>query len=73
MKVVHQQFTEVENVHTRIAWLIKVKLCLLHVNGNKVFIEDRTTIIVSLAASVWVTLSDDINRISTLFLIENIF
>ena len=60
MKVVHQGFTQVENAHTKIDWLIKVKLCLLRVNGNKVFIEDRTTI--------KVCLSDDINRISTLFL-----
>ena len=46
MKVIHQGFTEIQNAHTKIHWLIKVKLCLLHVNGNEVFDEDRTTIIV---------------------------
>ena len=45
MKVVHQGFTEVKNAHAKIDWLIKVKRCLLHVNGNEVFIKDRTTII----------------------------
>ena len=44
MKVVHQGFAQVKNAHTKIDWLIKVKLCLLHVNGNEVFIEDRTMI-----------------------------
>ena len=69
MKVIHQGFTQIKNAHTKIDWLIKVKLCLLHVNGNEVFIEDRTTITVGLAASFWAALPDDINRISTLFLI----
>ena len=41
MKVVHQGFTQVKNAHTRIDWIIKVKLCLLRMNGNEVFIEDR--------------------------------
>ena len=68
MKVIHQGFTQVRNAHTKIDWLIKVKLCLLHVNGNEVFIEDCTTIIVWLAASFW-RLSDVINWISTIFLI----
>ena len=45
MSVVHQGFTQVKNAYTKIDWFIKVKLCL-HVNGNEVFIEDRTTIIV---------------------------
>ena len=52
-KVIHHGFTEVKNAHNKIDWLIKVKLCLLHVNGNEVFIEDRTTIIVGLVASFW--------------------
>ena len=46
MKVVHQGFTQVKNAHTKIDRLITVKRCLLHVNGNEVFIEDRQTIIV---------------------------
>ena len=46
MKVIHQGFTQVKNAHTTINWLIKVKLCPLNVNGNEVFIKDRTTIIV---------------------------
>ena len=46
MKVIHQGFTQVKDAHTKIDWLIKVKLCLLHVKGNVVVIEDRTTIIV---------------------------
>ena len=46
MKFTHQGFTQVKNAHTKLDWLIKVKLCLLHVNGNVVFIEDRTTITV---------------------------
>ena len=46
--LIHQGFTQVENAHTKIDWLIKVKLCLLHVNCNEVFIEDRTTIKVCL-------------------------
>ena len=41
MKVTHQRFTQVNNAHTKIDRLIKVKLCLLHVNDNEVFIEDR--------------------------------
>ena len=41
MKVIHLGFTQVKNTHTKIDWLIKVKLCLLHVNGNEIFIEDR--------------------------------
>ena len=48
MKVIHQGFTKVKNAHTKIDWLIKVKLCLLHVNGDEVFIKDRATIIVGL-------------------------
>ena len=69
MKVIHQGFTQIKNAHTRIDWLIKVELCLLHVNGNDVFIEDRTTIIVWPGASFLATSSDDINRISALFLL----
>ena len=46
MKVIHQGFTQVKKADTKIDWFIKVKLCLLHVNGNEVFIRDRTTIIV---------------------------
>ena len=46
MKVIHHGFSQVKNAHTKIDWLIKVKLCLLHVNGNAVFIEDRAKIIV---------------------------
>ena len=46
MKVIHKGFAQVKNVHTKIDWFIKVKLCLLHVNGNLVFIEYRTMIIV---------------------------
>ena len=69
MKVIHQGFIQVTNAHTKIDWLIKVKLCLLHVNGNELFIDDRTTIIVCLGCQFWATLSDDINRISTQFLI----
>ena len=46
MKVIHQGLTQVKNAHTKIDWFIEVKLCLLHVNGNEVFIEDRTTNIV---------------------------
>ena len=38
-KVIRQGFTQVKNAHTKIDWFIKVKLCLLHVNGNDVFIE----------------------------------
>ena len=41
MKDINQGFTQVENAHDKIDWLIKVKLCLLHVNGNEVFIKDR--------------------------------
>ena len=44
MKVIHQGFTQVKNAHIKIDCLIKVKLCLLHVNSNEVFIEDRTMI-----------------------------
>ena len=46
MKVILIGFTQVKNAHTKIDWLIKVKLSFLHVNGNEVFIEDRTAIIV---------------------------
>ena len=46
MKVIHQGFTKAKNAHAKIGWLIKIKLCLLHVNGNEVFIEDRTANIV---------------------------
>ena len=46
MTVIHQGFTQVKNTHTKIEWLTKVKLSSLPVNGNEVFIEDRTTIIV---------------------------
>ena len=46
MEVIHQEFIQVKNAHTKIDWLIKVKFRLLHVNGNEVFIEDRTMIIV---------------------------
>ena len=56
------------NSRWMIDWLIKIKLCLLHVNGDEIFIEDRTTIIVWLVCQFWTTLSDVINRISTLFL-----
>ena len=45
MKVVDQGFAQVENAHSNIDWLIDAKRCLLLVNGNEVFIEDRTTII----------------------------
>ena len=69
MKVIHQGFTQVKNAHTMLDWLNKVKFCLLHVNGTEVFIEDRTAIIVWLRCSFWSTLSDDIKRIPTLFLI----
>ena len=40
MKVIHQGYTQVKNAHNKIDWLIKVKLCLPHMNGNEVFIED---------------------------------
>ena len=46
MNDIHQGFTQVKNAHTKIDWLIKVKHCLVHVNGNEVFIDDRTAIIV---------------------------
>ena len=46
MKVIHQGFNKVKNGHTMLDWLIKVKLCLLHMNSNEIFIEDRTAIIV---------------------------
>ena len=46
MEVIYQGFTQVKNAHTKIDWLTKIKLCLLHVNGDEVFIKDRTTIIV---------------------------
>ena len=45
MKVIHEGFTQVKNAHTKIDWFNKIKLCLLHVNGDEIFIEDRTTII----------------------------
>ena len=38
MKVIHQGFTKVKNDHTKIDGLIKVKLCILHMNSNEVFI-----------------------------------
>ena len=67
MKVIHQGFTQIRNVHTKTDWLIKVKLCLPHVNGSEVFIEYRAANIVWIGcASFWATLSDDISRISTL-------
>ena len=69
MKIIHQEFTQVENAHTKIDLLIKVKLCLLRMNSNEVFIEDRTIIIVWLGCQFLGFLSDDNNRISTLFLI----
>ena len=44
MKVIHQGFTDVKNAHTKIDLFIKVKCCLLHGNGDEVFIEDRASI-----------------------------
>ena len=69
MKVLHHGFNQVKNAHTKIDRLIKVKLCILHMNSNDVFIEDRTSIIVWHGCRFCATLSVDINRISTLFLI----
>ena len=68
MKVIDQGFTQVKIAHT-IDRLITVKLCLLRMKSNEVFIKDRTAIIVWLGCQFLATSSADINRISTLFLI----
>ena len=39
LKVVRHGFTQVKKAHTKLDWLIKVKLCLLHVNGNEIFVQ----------------------------------
>ena len=69
MKVVHQGFSHVENAHTKIGWLIKVKLCLHHMNGNEASSKIVQQSKFGLAASFWANLSHDINRISIPFLI----
>ena len=67
MKVIHQGFTQVKNAQTKIDRLIKVKLCLLHMNSNEVFIEDRTAIIVWLGCLFWCQNFWSVTAISSIY------
>ena len=69
MKVIHQGFTQVKNAHTKTDWLTKANLCLFIWMAMRFSSKIVQQSYFDLAASFWAALCDDINRISTIFLI----